>query len=446
MGGGGKPAKQESTTELPDWVRDKYEQEWEQGGKLYEAATEIASNQDPRTVLGMNEYEDMGLDAALQGIATGEDFLTAAGDFSGIDQALAGMNVNVADYDRLIGEAMGLEDYTSNRIGDKTLDEMRASYESDYTDDVVDTTLAASDRERERARLAEQARASNVGGTSNTRSAIAQAVGDNLYELSRAQTEAQLRDDAFRTAAEFGQSEAQLGQAEDQMNYGFKSDALGLGADLTAGQASLLDTILAGEQGRREALEGLSGAWTGLGTTKGGILSQYGETARALEQAGMDAEWSHDMDMTNWLAGILGATSADKPSGVGTTTGTQQEATPGMGQTLLGLGSTILGGWLSDEDAKQDISDFEGDALEEISSLDLKEYSYKDDAPGHRKDRHAGLIAQDVAAKVDGATYVGEDGLLRIDPRVMTSKMAKAIGQLADEAKPHRKWKRGVAA
>lgn len=439
MGGGGMQETGSTTTELPDWVEDRYKDTFEKEDVLYEIANQVAAGMDPREILGTSELEQLGLAAAMEGFDQGEYLLEQAGDFSGIDQAIEGMYGSIGNYDDLYEAASQLSGYTTDRIGDKTIDEMRDSYTSGYTDDVVETTLASSDRKRQQERLAEQLATTAAGGTSNTRGAISQAVGDQLYGMNRSEIEAKLRDDAFRTAADYALQEAGLGQNEDQMNYDFLADAIGLGSDITGEQQSTWKDIWGAEDERQNELTNLSTLWQGLGSAKGGTLASFGETERLLEQEQLDADRTHDMDMVNWLTGILGQTSSNVDQNVGTTT--TSEATPSAGQQLLGLGTTILGGWLSDERAKEGISDAAGGALDQIVNLDVKEYSYKDDAPGHRKDRHKGLIAQDVAENIPNSTYVGADGLNRIDPFVVAATIVQAVDELDAKTRPHRRWR-----
>lgn len=87
---------------------------------------------------------------------------------------------------------------------------IRSGYENQYTDDVVNTTLAGMTREQQRAQLERDARAASVGGLSNSRAAVADAVAGNLSQMSMAEMEAKLRSDAFNTAANYGLQETDM--------------------------------------------------------------------------------------------------------------------------------------------------------------------------------------------------------------------------------------------
>ncbi len=451
MGGGGSPASTSTTSkvELPAWVEDRYKDIFGEEDKLYGAAQKIAGEMGPREILGQNDLETAGLEEALSGYDTAGNFLGAAGDFSGIDRAMGGMEGVLGGYEGyndLAAAGQELTDYTSGRIGDGTIDDMRASYESDYTGDVVDTTLANQDAFRERERLQEMASSAARGGVSNTRSSVQQAVADQLYGMNRAQTEAKLRDEAFNTAAKFGQNEARMGMDQDQMNYDFLSGGLNFGADMLgdklSGQQGVLADILAGEEGRQDTLQELSDDWATLGSAKGGALASYGGQQRALEQGQMDADRTHNMEMTNWLSSILGQNKSFGPSSVGTTTseGTQQQATPGFGETLLGLGGLFL----SDEDAKEDITDAADGALDDVLQWRVKEYRYREGMPGHRADRHTGLIAQDIEKTTPDAVLKAPDGLRRVDPWPVSATIVKAVQELEERDHPDRKWAKAV--
>lgn len=121
-----------------------------------------------------------------------------------------------------------LLDYAKGSLG--------RDYESDYTDDVVDTTLAGMQRQADRDALSRESRNAAIGGTSNTRQAVADAVAGQLTGMNMAEMEAKLRDEGFRFGTEMGFEDADLASklAGQELSQGLQMGGAigGIGEDL----------------------------------------------------------------------------------------------------------------------------------------------------------------------------------------------------------------------
>lgn len=325
---------------------------------------------DPRDILGMNDTEREALDQVLSGI-------TESGELG--DAASA-----------------GLSDAWGGLYG-------REGYESGYTDEVVDTTLLNMQRQADRDRLVREGRAAAVGGTSNTRAAVGDAVADNLTGLSMAEMEAQLRDSGFRFGAEMDLEEK--------------------GLDLT--RRGVLDDM---------ATSGLTRSMAGADWLKG-----YGAEERGLDQLQLDENRTGKQQSLSWLQSMLsGNPNSNTTLGGGVSTG--QVQTPSLFGQILGGVSSVAGtiGMLSDEDTKEDIlRDIPGiDALKDVTPAS---YRYRDDAPieaSEKQERTSGLIAQDLT-HIEGAVRRREDGYLEVQPYAILATVVQAVKDLDARTNPN---------
>ena len=201
MGGGGTT---ETTTvsdpwaNMPEWMEDAYKQDSALQQKLMDqgqgVADELASN--PREILGPSDNEYAGMDKILE-----------SGDIAG-----------------------GLGDNASSWLG--------RDYNSDYTDDVVDTTLEGMDRQHQRDMLRREAQGAAVGGTSNNRVSVGNAVAGGEHARAMAEQEAALRDDAHRFGVDSGFKDAELSNrfANDEFGRGLQlGGALGSYGEMERG-------------------------------------------------------------------------------------------------------------------------------------------------------------------------------------------------------------------
>jgi hypothetical protein len=275
------------------------------------------------------------------------------------------------------GASTELLDYAKGALG--------RDYESDYTDSVVETTLAGMQRQADREALARESANAAIGGTSNTRQAVADALAGQLTGMNMAEMEAKLRDEGFRFGTEMGFEDADL-------------------ASKLAGQ---------------ELSQGLQ-----LGGAIGGI----GEDYMNVEQEKLNAP----KDAMSWLAGMFGNTDPNAAQYLGATQTTTQPR-PSTFSQILGAGTSLAGAWLaSDERVKEGIEDTDrGKDLDNLRKIRVAEYKYKD-GYGHREDRHQGLIAQSLEG-ISGAVRTNDDGIKEVTPYPILATIVGAVQQLDRE-------------
>lgn len=136
----------------------------------------------------------------------------------------------------------------------------------------------------------------------------------------------------------------------------------------------------------------------------------------------------------------------------------QQQAQKDQGrrswwQSLLGTAGSVLGGllsdrqakdqynplyWdiigsqgsiLSDQEMKENVGDFRG-SMDELRKIPVYSFRYKDDAPEMAGEKHIGVFAQEVQKVAPDAVTKGEDGYLRIKPMALLSMTMNAVKNL----------------
>ena len=337
---------------LPDWVTQYYREDANTGSGILDSSAAIAEwlSKNPTEVVGMSDDEKL----ALEGV-------------------LAQTN-----------KSMGYLDDARDAIGGDR-------YMSEYTDDVVDTTLAGMDRNAARERAARGASEAAIGGITGTRAAVADALGSQLHGMDRAAMEAKLRDDAFRFGSEMGLNEA-------------------------------------------GALESLAGSGMATAGQAGQFQSTYGAMDRDLRQKQLDANRESGRDAMSWYTDVFNSTRQLPSTGGGVTTGTQ----PGKSlfSNLLGAASTAAGIWsaVSDERVKEDI-EVEEDALDKLRDLEAYRYRYKD-GYGDTREETTGLMAQDLErAGIVGAVREREDGVKVVEPYAVLATVVAAVRELDDRTR-----------
>lgn len=338
---------------LPAWAKDYYANDAAMGSDLIGDAASIRDQlaANPRLIEGMSDNERMAL----------ESMLAQTGESQG-----------------LLGEAQAALG------GDR--------YMSGYTDDVVDTTLAGMDRSYARDMASRGASEAAIGGMGSTRAAVADALGGQLHTMDRAQTEAQLRDSAFRFGSEMGLNEAGV-------------------------------------------LEGLARSGMDIAGQGAQYQGAYGAMERDIDQQRADAEREAGRDAYSWYTDVFNSSRQLPQTGGGTTTGTQPGKSPF--QNILGAASTAAGIWtaMSDERVKEDI-EVETDALDKLREVDAYSYRYKD-GYGHTRDRTTGLMAQDLErAGIKGAVIERPDGVKSVDAYSVLATVVQAVRELDDRTRP----------
>jgi hypothetical protein len=348
---------------MPDWMKDQLMGDAAFEGEFRDAMSNVANaaSSKPRAIAGLDPRET----AAMSGATKATEALV-----SGNNAIMAGLNRDVRVPTSLgnIKDPTAMGDaYSAGAWRDVTgptrdftaidapsmadTDAMRAKYEDQYTGNVVDTTLAGMSREAQRAQLARDAKNAAIGGTSNSRSAVADAVAGQLSGMNMAQMEAKLRSDAFNTAAGFGLDEANMtnqfgldsaefraNQEELRRKYGLDVAEFDLaneqarsGYDIDRAASSLaeeearaknslalagfsLDEAMAqaaqGNTAAQLALEkaGLAGrinesSYSGR-VDNAGRLAGLGETARELAQKRIDSAYYGPMEAGSWLSDV----------------------------------------------------------------------------------------------------------------------------------------------
>ena len=174
------------------------------------------------------------------------------------------------------------------------------------------------------------------------------------------------------------------------------------------------------DQTSRERTAGqdlMSGAGTIFkgGAAEQGLLTAIGEQKRDLGQSALDEAYLKyvteqqfpEQQLARYQSSIYGNPLLAQPSYNKTTTGMQAGGGPGLGKTLLGIGSTAASiasiPGFSDERAKTDITPI---GMDDSTGLQMFAYRYKGDPKSYPK--VVGPIAQDVEKKYPEA--VGEVG------------------------------------
>ena len=235
-------------------------------------------------------------------------------------------------------------------------------YESGYTDDVVNTTLDGMQRNADREQLERDMRSSSVGGTSNTRAAVGDAVAEQLSGMNMAEMEAKLRDEGFRFGSEMGMKD-------------------------------------------REQMMDIAGEELGGGLQLGGAIGGVGDKFFDYK----NAKGNQKQEALSWMASLYGG--GGNTSGAGSGMGSTSQTTPGPStfSQILGAGTSILGGFLSDEATKKDIAPMEV-GLDALKDVTPSTYEYKEGMPTEKRGRTAGLMAQDLE-HIPGAVEIGADWL-----------------------------------
>lgn len=499
---GEKSTKTKSTTDpygnMPDWLKNAFQSDVEfRDDFLAQVSAEAEQmGTNPREVLGVSDAEWEALAGA--GAATDQASQQTQDQYD----RLAGIGSDLPGFNEVEGPAQGLGDiYQAGDWQDvegpttpfeavegpqaANFDELRSKYESEYTDDVVNTTLAGMERQAQREQLARDAKAAQVGGLSNTRAAVADAVAGNLTGMSMAEMEAKLRDQAFNTAAGYGLQEGQLsqdfglsqsqfaaGQSEAQRawdmamsEFGLSQEQARMASELQKQGMSLDEAVAQASQGNiasqfaadQEAERrqyGLDQAGLDLNTvaamsglTQDEYLRQFGlanlegglaATDRELSQGQIDSDYTANQDALTWLGGMFTASQNKGATPVGgVSTGKNTEPTASPFSQALGAASSAASIYaaFSDERVKEDVTE-SGSALDKLEKLAAREYVYTDPAYGDTVKRTTGLMAQDVErAGIVGGT--GEvNGVKTVNFYPLLATVVQAVNELREDRKP----------
>ncbi len=452
--------------DMPPWLEAAYKKDTAERDRLLRRKQQNG----PRSVLGMNSIERGAYNNLLnQTKKTNQTGVEAQNILKGLGGTdfVGNYEDVLSDYDLDTGQLGGFDhgydavNYEAGYDGSRLSDMLEGKdFGLEYTEDVVDTTLAGMDRQAERERLQRQSRQAATGGVSNTRSAVEDAVAGQLTGMNMAEVEAQLRDNAQRYGDDRYMETAGLLDDSDRYISQQELDALGMtdassrflsGQQLAMQEAEEaskrfgmgFDLDLANlrnqqyaDQAQFDMQRGMSMEDLATSAQKRNMASfdvrnAFGEKQRGIQQ-GQANKWRDHVD--SLLAARTGSASAHQ-SAPNTTVQTNTQQGNSAFQNVLGIGSSLAGAFMmSDENVKHDITDQDGSALEKLKGLNVKEYQY-DEGYGHTTDRTTGLMAQDIErAGITGA--VKEiDGVKQVDPYPVLATVVAAVKELEAKVK-----------
>lgn len=523
MGKGTTTSTSDPWKKMPDFIKDAYKDDIAFRDDLLDQAKGVAGDLsgNPRQILGPNDTEYAGLGAGLAGFdkagSLGDKAASTAGGLGSISDLVkkyisgsadlgqqaagqvGGINSSIGKTQGIVGQVgQGLTDASGfardTSISDQALgaanddeaytkalasagydmDALRQKYESGYTNDVVNTTLADMQRQAQRDQLARDAKTAAIGGTSNSRSGVADAVAGDLSGRAMATTEAQLRDAAFKTAISGAQGEAGLDlQRTGALNDLFSSklnqagvldklaqtgldrgrlmdelaktgiDLGGLQRGVTADKLSVGDYLrgLSDDDLKRASssldlgkfgidtaslFDSLAGSAASRGTAEAGLLSGFGGLQRGLDQQQLDEDRTAGQQSLSWLANIFAGTPTDK--GPNTTVTTEKTGQASPLQQVLGAGTSIAGAFLaSDPAVKEDVEPL-GSGLAALRDVHPASYRYAE-GHGHVIGRTAGLMANELG-HIPGAVVDDGSGVMKVDPYPVLATIVAAVKEL----------------
>lgn len=261
-----------------------------------------------------------------------------------------------------------------------------SQYMNPYTKDVINASINQNEQARQTANMNDNQKATAAGAFGGSRSGVANAVTNQLYDQNNQSNIAALNSANYTQAQGAANSDIQnrLAQAGLTMN--------------AAGQIVSLNNA------------GLQDA-----TTRAGILGSVGDINQQQAQAQDDSAYQEFLRQQGFGAqqqSILNAALGLLPNQqTVTTNGTGSSSTksnPGFGGILSSLGSIASGAaMLSDERTKSDIQTIGHDAR----GRRWVSYRYNWEPAGTC---HEGVIAQEVLKTDPDAVILGDDGFYRV--------------------------------
>jgi hypothetical protein len=421
---GGGDAKTQETNPykgLPDWAKNYYQGDLRrtedllgEGADIYE---DLANN--PQQFSGMDTQEKAALGAVTGEARQGQGLLDQGA------KLVKDSSKFLDPKQKKIGKALDVAQGYFGRAEDALGGE---KYESDYLDDVVKTTLKGMDRNAMRESVTRGASEAAFGGLSGTRGAVESAVAGSLHGIDRAATEAKLRSDAEKFAAEMGISEAEALRLLGSASYDAASDEAKIVNDAQQFSAS---------HGLKQAAGLGDMASTGMDVAKAEAAARgtYGSMRRGIKDQNAEAERTAGRDAASWYGDLFNA-SRTLPGTQGGTTSVSGGGPSAINQAL-GTASTVAGIWsaVSDERAKEDIRRDDSSGLDKLRGLETYEYRYRD-GYGDRSPT-SGLMAQDLERSgIRGAVKTRKDGIKVVEPYAILATVVKAVRELDARTRP----------
>lgn len=371
-GGGTQTVQTNSSNNLPAWVDQA-------GQDIWYKAKNIA------------QYEYLPA-------YTGQRVASVSDATKGMVGQLAG-NVGVGNdtFNRAIGTAQGVSGYAPKFLSGTDLQ----PYMNPYTQNVIDTSMAVMDQNRQGALNDVRDQAIKSGAFAGSRHGVTEGVTNAQYGLQGAQLAAQLNNQNFQQAQQAALADQQAGLQGQALNLQGAQGAAGLQA---AQQANFLQGIQAALQGQ-------------------GILQGNEQQKLDAAMAQYNEQRQDPVDRLKIQLAAIGGVpyptfqsstqTGPGPSSNGLMQGLGGAASLiGMGGTLFGKGGIFpgaLAGMFSDRNAKTDIEKLGKDP---DSGLDMYAYRYKGDPKSYPK--VVGPMAQDIEKRdPDAVTKIGGKRVVR---------------------------------
>jgi len=281
-------------------------------------------------------FDTSGAQDFIQGQATG---LGGAFDTTGAQSALAGIDT---DYGQAFDTAGSRDALTG-----MDYEGLQGRYESQYVDQMVDPALARM-REDEARRMAElEASGAAIGGGSNTRMGVEMARTTDEGMRSRAEMEANLRNQALRQSQELGLQEAGMrGQfADTAARLGLSESELEARIRESSAQSQAQFADLGARLGMAERDQAAGMAETAAGMA--GMAAQLGlsesELAASIQERSTQLGLSREQAIQSVLNDIGSAAGAQFGMQEGVAGAQQAQAAGNLDAARLGITSAGIG-------------------------------------------------------------------------------------------------------
>jgi hypothetical protein len=203
---------------------------------------------------------------------------------------------------------------------------------------VVDTTLAGMERQAQRKQLEREAQGAALGGTSNTRTSVGNAVAEQLNNYNMAEIEAKIRNDAHKFAAEQGMTEAEyIRKVADDM-FGRGSEMAKALTGEAAAERTMADTMFGWG---KDVSKGILDEAAAERTLSQDIYTK-GKGYADFMSGEADSTYDRGADYAKYMSG-----EADTQYDLGSTLFDQGESAAKLygdtGSTMFGRGAVIAG-------------------------------------------------------------------------------------------------------
>ena len=204
--------------------------------------------------------------------------------------ALQGAQTAMGYKPQQVGTQFG---YNPNNVTSQAAVGGMANYANPYTQQVIDTSMADLERQRQMQMNALGAQASAAGAFGGSRQGVAEALTNTGFAQQGGQLASQLRSQGFNTALGASQTDVANAMQAQQANQQAQARAQEF-AQQNALQAQMANQQ-AGLQGAQQALQGagqlgnLSNIGFGFGQQIGATQAQEGQRQQAMNQALIDA-------------------------------------------------------------------------------------------------------------------------------------------------------------